>query len=289
MVPNYDVLVIDLDGTLLAPDGTVSQANTRAIDRAREAGIEIIVATGRALAESLDFLEAIEHQGMVVAAGGAILSDAATGRTIDYCPMPYELVADVTNELLLHDHRVLLLKNPDAAGYDYLLVGEAELDSASRWWFRNLPVRVQQVDSIDQDPHPGLTVRAGIVACGSVLAPIAERLSGEIGDRCFLQHWAAVTETEQTGAETHILEVFSPNVSKWSMVQDQCRIRGVDRSRIAAIGDGLNDVQIVREVGLGIAMGNSDHRVAAVADRVTRDNLTDGVAAAIDNILGGLW
>jgi hydroxymethylpyrimidine pyrophosphatase-like HAD family hydrolase len=68
-----------------------------------------------------------------------------------------------------------------------------------------------------------------------------------------------------------------------------CAMRGIDPSQVVAIGDGLNDVTMVREAGLGIAMGNADPRVAAVADRGTRDHASAGVAAAIDHLLEGTW
>jgi len=285
----YDTLVLDLDGTLLYPDGTVSDANARAVGRARAAGLEVIIATGRALVESRAPLEAIAHDGTMIAAGGAMVCDVATGRTVDRHAMPHDLVVDVTTTLLEHGHKGLLLKDPDVAGYDYLAVGPAELDPASQWWFETLPVRVRFAHDLDDDPHPHETLRAGAVARERELVPIAMLLRDSIGERGFLQHWSAVTATAATGSATHLLEVFNPRVNKGNTTLDVCRRRGVPPERIAAIGDGLNDVELIRDVGLGIAMGNADERVRAVADRVTTDNVSDGVAGAIDAVLSGAW
>jgi len=289
MTCRYDLLVIDLDGTLLDPQGRVSQANREAVRQARDGGLEVIIATGRALVESLTALQAIGHEGLVIAAGGALLNDAVSGRTIHSSVMPRELVVDVTNALLPHGHKVLLLKDPDVTGYHYLAVGPGELDPASQWWFETLPVSVRFVHEIAEDPHPGQTVRAGAVADESELAPIARRLEEEIGERCFLQHWAAVTEAQAVGTRTHVLEVFNPDVNKWTMIARLCRQRGIESDRVAVIGDGLNDVQMVRHAGLGVAMGNADPRVRAVADRVTGDSTGGGVAQAIKMMLTGRW
>jgi hydroxymethylpyrimidine pyrophosphatase-like HAD family hydrolase len=285
----YDTLVLDLDGTLLHPDGSVSDTNARAVERARSAGLEIIVATGRALVESRAPLEAIGHDGTIVAAGGAMVCDVATGRTVERHAMPLDLVVDVTHTLLEHGHKGLLLKDPDVTGYDYLAVGPAELDPASAWWFETLPVSVRFVHDLGDDPHPHETLRAGAVAKESELVPIAMWLRDEIGDRGFLQHWSAVTATEATGSSTHLLEVFNPRVNKGNTTLDVCRQRGVPPERVAAIGDGLNDVELVRDAGLGIAMGNADERVRVVADRVTTENVDDGVADAIEALLSGAW
>jgi hydroxymethylpyrimidine pyrophosphatase-like HAD family hydrolase len=285
----YDLLVIDLDGTLLDPRGRVSDANVEAVRAARAAGLTVIIATGRALVESQRTLEVIGRDGIVIAAGGSMVCDAATGRTLYRSTMPHDLVVDVTAALLDEGHKVLLLKDPDRTGYDYLAVGPAELDPASAWWFEVLPVRVRFVHELVDDPDPEETVRVGAVAGEAELAPIATHLKQRLGDRAFLQHWSAVTATAATGSATHLLEVFNPDVDKWTAVRAFCEQEGVDPARVAAIGDGLNDVRLVSQAGLGIAMGNADPRVAAVADRTTADNTADGVAEAIGRLLDGSW
>ncbi|UCD75169.1 MAG: HAD family phosphatase [Phycisphaerales bacterium] len=289
MKDRFEVLVVDLDGTLMTGRGKVSPRNRGAIEAARQAGMTLIVATGRALVESLEPLEAIQHRGLLIGAGGALLSDVATGRTVARNTMPPDLVADVTAALLRHEHKVLILKDPDEAGYDYLAVGPGELDPASRWWFEVLPVRVRFVHALDQDPHPQASVRVGAVATEEELAPIATQLQAEISERGFLQHWSAVTESAAVDSATHLLEVFSPDVNKWTMVAEYCRRNEIDPQRVLAIGDGVNDVQLVGNAGLGIAMANADAPVLEAADRVTGHHDEDGLADAIERVLDGRW
>lgn len=285
----YEVLVIDLDGTLLARDGSVSEGNCRAVGRARDAGVEVIIATGRALSESAQALRAVGHEGMVVAAGGSLLCDAATGATIDRRVLSHDVVVEVTNSLLDHGHKVLILKDAHAAGYDYLAVGNDDFDPASQWWFSHLPVQVRHAETLIEDVHPLDTVRAAAVACESRLAPLASQLKEVLGQRCFLQHWPAVTESQCIGLTTHLLEVFTPDVNKWTMIRDYCRNREIDPGRVAAIGDGLNDVELVGNAGMGIAMGNSIPAVLAAGKYVTGHHDDDGVATAIERILSGEW
>lgn len=289
LICKYDVLVIDLDGTLLRRDGSISSANCRAVERARQAGMEVIIATGRSLSESREALACLEHDGLVVAAGGSLLCDAASGRTIDRRVIPHDVVRDAAIPLIEHGHKVLILKDAHATGYDYVAIGDGELDPASKWWFSRLGVEVRYVNEVHDDPHPHDTVRAGAVACESRLSPLAHRLRRELGDRCFLQHWSAVTATHAIGSPTHLLEIFTAKVNKWTMIQVHCERRGIEPERVAAIGDGLNDVELVAEAGLGIAMGNSCAEVVAVADRLTAHHEEDGVAVAIDRIMQGQW
>ncbi len=289
MTRQYDLLVLDLDGTLLQPDGAVPAENIEALEAARHDGLEILLATGRALIESIHIAEAVDHRGEMVTAGGAMRQCADSGRTVDRHTMEAGLVAELTAALIEHEHRALLLKDPAVCGYDYLAVGPAEFDPASSWWFRTMPITVREVDSLADDPHPADTVRVGAVGSKTSLAPLARDLIDTLGDRVFLQHWGAVTETTSTGASTHLLEAFEPAANKWTMVSRYAAERGIDRRRIAAIGDGLNDVELVREAALGIAMGNADDRVRAVADQTTTSSDTAGVARAVDAILEGRW
>ena len=75
------LIAIDLDGTLLTRAG-VSDADRDAINAARDAGVESVIATGRSWSESLEALRPLEATGPMIAAGGALLHDAATGEAV---------------------------------------------------------------------------------------------------------------------------------------------------------------------------------------------------------------
>lgn len=289
MQARYDLLVIDLDGTLISSDGSVSPRNVRAIDAARDAGLEVIIATGRSLAESRAALTRIGHAGLLIAAGGSMLCDVASGRTLGRRTLPPELVEEATRWLIEHDHPALILKDAHAAGYDYLIVGDGELDPASRWWFDRMGATIRRVTNLSDDEHPEDSVRAGAVASEARLAPLAQRLRQAFGDRCAMQHWSAVTSTHATGSPTHLLEIFDARVSKWSMLCEHCSSRSIESGRIAAIGDGLNDVELIAGAGLGIAMANAGPEVMEVAGQVTGHHDADGVADAIERLLSGVW
>lgn len=289
MARRYDLLVIDLDGTLLDKQGCASERNCAAICAAREAGLEVIVATGRAYVESQATLESIACDGRVIVAGGAMLCDSTTGATLDRHTMPADLVVRISESLLHHGHNAQILKDASATSYDYLVVGTGGLDPASQWWFETHPVRVVFADEVGEDVHPDDSVRVGTVASGAALKTIAEELLDDLGDNVFLQHWSAVTATEAVGSTTHLLEAFNPRVNKWTMVERYARKQDIERSRIAAIGDGLNDVCLLRNAGLGVAMGNADPGVMHVCQRITDDHECDGVANAIEHMLSGAW
>lgn len=283
---------IDLDGTLLSPGGAVSAANVRAVAAARAAGHRVVIATGRSWLESREAREALAScfgaDDVLIGAGGAILSEFHSGRTLDRRAIDASLSAAVAECMLAHGHPAQLLQDPDASGLDYLLVGE-ELDPTVRWWLERYRHRTRA--SLAVPPHDDLadTVRVGTVVAASRIGEVARQLREELGERLVMHHWRAVAETPDHPDPPELVEAFAPRTSKWTQIEAMCARWGIDPSDTVAIGDGLNDLEMIAAAGVGIAMANADPRVHAVAARTTGSNREDGVAQALAAVVDGRW
>jgi 5-amino-6-(5-phospho-D-ribitylamino)uracil phosphatase len=304
MKPRYDLLAIDLDGTLLDPGGSVPHANVEAIRAARAAGMAVTICTGRGFVECREIAERIEQRGSVVVAGGAIVACGVSGATEHRFPMDLALVGEIVECLNRHGHAALVLKDPSATapaagepGHDYVVVsprGRDGIDPISRWWFDALGVKIRVVPSLDADGHPEHTVRVGL--CGSVqeTQAAADEVRARFGPRVTLHHFGAVVPSMggpggSEGQEIIILEAFDRKVNKWTAISWLAERDGIDPARIAAIGNDVNDVAMLKGAGLGIAMANAVPEAMAVATHVTLDNRSAGVAAAIEKIVRGEW
>jgi Cof subfamily protein (haloacid dehalogenase superfamily) len=275
----WDVLVLDLDGTLLCSQGAVSDQNLHALDIVRDHGIEVVVATGRSFSECKHVLREIQHDGVCISAGGSQLTDS-DGNTLLRDVVDVLVVQEVTEQVLASGHRSLLLKDATACDTQYVLVGDASLHEASTWWFDSLGISTIEVETIDEDPWPEHTLRVGAVAKESDLLPIAKKLKVSLEGRAKLQHWSAVTCSQATGSSTHLLEVFGNEVSKWAMLERHLG-ENLQRERIVAIGDGLNDIEVLREVGLSIVMENANEEVQQHADVLAGHHDSHGFAHAM--------
>ena len=281
MHPHWDTLIVDLDGTLLNKDGEVSDRNMRAYNEVCQQGIEVIIATGRCYAECSYIMDCLGHTGVSICAGGSTLHNES-GQIIQASHLPFAIVEEVAKALMENNHRCLLLKDNRASDVHYVLVGNSELHDASKWWFDVHDISYLEVNEIDDDPWKDKTVRAGAVACESMLDPIARNLETQLGDRATMQHWSAVTSSEATGSVTHLLEVFGRNVSKWSMLETYFN-GSVNKDRVVAIGDGLNDVELLKGAGLSIAMENATEFVKSHAQYVCGHHEQDGFASAVES------
>ena len=279
MQQQWDVLVLDLDGTLLSGKGEVPDQNIHALDAVRDAGIEVVVATGRSFDECKHILNLIQHQGISITAGGSALHDAK-GVVLDRETLSIDIVEEVSKDVVANNHRCLLLKDPSNCDAQYVLVGDAQLHHASSWWFETLKVPYLEVKSIEDDPWPSHTLRVGAVAEEAELKPIAERLEKSLQDRAKMQHWSAVTCSEATGSQTHLLEVFKKDVNKWSMLKRH-HGKSLNPKRVIAIGDGINDIELFQEVGLSIVMGNATLEVQSFADVIAGRHDGNGFAEAM--------
>jgi len=279
------MLVTDLDGTLLCRKSKVSARNLEAIRRLQDAGIEVVPATGRSLPECSGVLDTINHEGHAITAGGSLVHDARDGSVVIRRTLPPEVVRGVARILAEHGHLAHLLQDHTAAGIDYVMVGDQPFDPATEWWFAHLPVKYRRIASITEHHADEHTVRVGTIALGYVLGPVAAAVEREFGDRVAAQHWSALTAEQAIGSETHLLETFGRDVNKWTAIEALCAQYGIDPAETVAVGDGLNDLEMVRHAGLGIAMENADPRIAAVAGARAGHHDRDGFADAADLVL----
>jgi hydroxymethylpyrimidine pyrophosphatase-like HAD family hydrolase len=293
----YRLIALDLDGTLLDSSGQLSRENIKSIERARDAGIRVVICTGRGYKECQRYLDQLGQTDPVVVAGGAIIADGRTGQTLHRFTLREQLVGKAVARLLDHGLPALVLKDPCEVGFDYLVVhgeNKLKLDPVTEWWFTEMNVQARYVSHISADEHPDHTVRFGVCGMSRQCQTIQDDLQAIFANDTHIHHFPAVVAPDhasmtEDGQKLHVLEVFSKQGNKGSALHWVASGMDVKLSECAAMGDQINDLTMLSAVGLGVAMGNAVPRVKEVARVETHSNDAHGVARAIDRILANEW
>jgi hypothetical protein len=274
------MIAIDLDGTLLGPRGEVTPRAKAAVHRALSAGLLVCFATGRNWTESRTVLEAVEHYATAVFAGGAMVIDTQRRVTLHRMMMAPDLARDVSRVFEAEGHAVLALQDTGAAGVDYLVTGDLPLNEATTQWMGLTEAAVRRVARLADHTHEH-TVRVGIVAPRDAVKHCMRLLDAAFGDRIVQQDLAVPAY----GVE--VLEVFDVAVNKWEGILHVARRHGISPAEIVAIGDDVNDLPMLRQAGLGVAMGNARAEAKAAARRVIGTNAEDGLARFLEELVAG--
>ncbi len=271
----FRLIAVDLDGTAMLSDGrTLSERVERAFYKARERGIEIVLATGRffgALAPCVRSGASWQH--LCILCDGGEIRDLRSGEVLDgrYLKGSDLIVfVETANRLgipaeIMAPERIYLtqesweaVKRKDPAGRSHHV----------RY---ALPERGETVDDLlefcretDQD-----LVKAVYPV---VTAGIREQVEEALDQMPFSWFWSSSTA----------IEVTHPEATKAKGLVRVCRMLGVPMEQTLAIGDSGNDIPMLREAGLGIAMCTAPDEVKAAAGAVTASNEEDGVALAIE-------
>jgi hydroxymethylpyrimidine pyrophosphatase-like HAD family hydrolase len=222
-------------------------------------------------------LEAIEHFHHAVFVGGAIVVDTKREVVLHRTLMEPALAAAASEVLEEAGHAVLALQDKQAAGIDYLMTGDIEPNVATQFWMSWTKASVRREKRLSESDHQH-TIRLGIVAPPSETAIIQKELGKRFGGRIFC-HSITVH-----GQGVEVLELFDPSVNKWEGVMHVARAHDVLPEEIIAIGDDLNDLHMLRNAGLGVAMGNAHPEAKAAAKRVIGSNREEGLAIFLEEL-----
>ncbi len=277
------LIALDLDGTLLNSRGLVSDANRRAIDEARVRGVAVALVTGRRFRDARPLALELGLDVPVIAHNGALTKHARTLETVAATLMPREAAHAVIRLGRAHGADALVSDDHLGAGrlvYDHISEGNEALAKYIAWSRRAVgeeaAAAIQHVFSLEAylDHDPLHVAFSG--ACAEM-----ERLSAEMTRE--LAGRVKLLLTLYPAQDFALLDILHPDVSKGaglSAVADELKLR---REEVLAVGDNLNDLEMLEYAGTGVVMSNAHPTLLAREDfHRTATNDEDGVALAIE-------
>jgi Cof subfamily protein (haloacid dehalogenase superfamily) len=272
------MIAIDLDGTLLSPGGKVTPRTKAAVHRALESGFLVCFATGRNFIESQTVLDAVAHFDSAVFVGGAMVIDTRQRITLHRTLMEPQLARDLCDFFENQGHAALALQDHGTAEFDYLISQGMDLDQSTRNWLMITTNRVAYRADLRHHSHAH-TIRVSMVASVDEARRVHAELLNQFGER-IASHPIFVHSVGSM-----LIEVFDPAVNKWEGIMHIARWHGIEPHEIIAIGDDVNDVPMIRNAGLGVAMGNAQPELLEIADVVIARNGEDGLAEFLEELV----
>jgi Cof subfamily protein (haloacid dehalogenase superfamily) len=273
----YKMIAIDLDGTLLSPSSVVTARTKAAVQKAASAGLLICFATGRSFTESRAVIDSVAHFDAAIFVGGALIVDTGKRSTIQRTLMDPALARELCGFFESHGHAALALQDTSTAGIDYLASSDFDLNPATQAWCVSTRATLRRTGDLTRHSHDH-TLRVSFVASKTVAPPVYHNMRRAFGDRI-------VSHFFLPPGDIFVGEAFDPSVNKWQGILQVARLRNIRREEIVAIGDDINDVAMIKNAGLGIAMGNCCEEVRNCAGRVIGHNADDGLACFLEELI----
>ena len=270
MKQKYHLLVLDLDGTLTNSKKEISPRNLQTLLRLQQNGVRLVLASGRptfGIAPLADALHMKEYGGFILSYNGGEIIEWGTGRLLyknllpdDVLPVLYTAAVRNNQAILTYDNEYILTENPD----NEYVHKEAFLNR----------MKIRAVDDfLEAAPRP--LPKCLIVGDPDRLirteAELSLRLQGQI----------SVYRSEPSFLE--LVPMGSDKAQSLSVLLDKL---GLTREAMVAMGDGYNDLSMIKFAGMGVAMANAQEPVKQAAEYITLSNDEDGVAAAVEELFG---
>ncbi|MGE5557794.1 MAG: Cof-type HAD-IIB family hydrolase [Bacillota bacterium] len=262
---NIKMAVLDLDDTLLNKELKISDRNSDTIARAAREGVKIILGSGRMLCSIRPFHRLLGLDTPIVSYNGAMIAGPDQGEAMFHAPVPLEYAGEIVDFFKTRGMHInvyvddkLYVEEINPLAVEYAGRSAVPLHEAGDLlrFLRKPPTKVLVID------RP------------VVLDEMIEPLRVKYGHALFF-----------TKSDPSYLEILAKGINKGTAVKFLTRYYRLRREEVMAIGNALNDMEMIEAAGWGVAVGNAVPGLKAKADWVAPASVEDGVAVALERIL----
>lgn len=268
MSGKFRMVLIDLDGTTLTEEKKITPRTQKILEHLDANGIPVVIATGRAIYSVRDLFRNISLHAPVIALNGSIIYEQIRGKVWDYTPIEEAFITDLLQNVTDQEYIDNLLF--EGVGNYYVKKYDQDVQD-SFVEYRHIPpmeIKPQRI----YDPIINLLVRPKDRK-DELHQWLKERYEGKIQFIKTTWHW---------------LEGKREGVHKGSAMKKVAELYGLSLSEVVAFGDEWNDLEMLEEAGLAIAMENGSEAAKMRADLIAPSNDREGVAVMLEEIFADL-
>jgi 5-amino-6-(5-phospho-D-ribitylamino)uracil phosphatase len=266
------MVVIDIDGTLLTPEGIITAPTLAAVQAAQQSGIVVTLATARRYYNTIEIANELGLDNSLILYDGAMIVQHPYKTILHTHPLQAEVGQQAVELLVRHELQPVV--HPATGIAEEIWTGPADFDNP--WvdaYFTSFPEQVRRMSfEVLCTGHPD-PIRVVAFASEEMIHTLLPEVS------TLDCRW---TITRRGNYGTAELAIMNPSCSKASGVAELAEHLSMPLEQIMAIGDNNNDIEMLQTVGWGVAMGQASEAVKSAARAVTSPNWDDGVALAIE-------
>ncbi len=288
----YKLIAIDLDGTLLNSYGTISEKNKEAIKKAQEMGTEVVISSGRTIQSAKSFANEVGANNYLICGNGSMLYDVQNQQVlynkflnrkkvlqiIKICEENSIFYSVYTENLTITkslNYNILFYNNENKKMPDEKKTNIKIMENIYQYIENNPNVNVLKITICDENK----------IIFGGIIKKLRQIKDIDVLDVEHMSRKVITSGTEERTVEYHYTEITSKDVDKWNAIKMLANKLNIKKEEIMAIGDNMNDKQMIENSGLGVIMANCAPYMKNYADEIVSNNNEDGVAEAIEKFV----
>ena len=288
----YKLITVDLDGTLLNKYGEVSEYTKNIIKKVTDQGILVVLASGRISESVLTIAKEIGANKYYISGNGSVLYDMQKKEIIYEKYLSKEKVLELIelcekNSIYynIYTESSVIAKslNYNVAFYNY----ENTKKSSDKKTEINIVDDVYNyIKTLNTNKFLKMTIcDENKIVFSSIIRKVKDIPDIDVLEVSHMSKKKIKMGTKEVSVGYYYTEVSSKNVDKWYAIEEIMKKENIAKEEVISFGDNNNDILMIKNAGLGIAMGHSNEQVKKVAKFVTQKNDEDGVAKALENII----
>ncbi len=285
----YKLIAIDLDGTLLNSYGKISDKNKNAIEKAKENGIEVIIASGRHITSVKSFAKEINSENYSICGNGAILYDMKNDEILYNKFINKEKILEIIevceqNNIYynIYTETQILTRTIEYSALFYKQENEKK-DSKYKTNIRVVEDLYNFIKNDNSNNYIKVTIYDdNLLIFNRIIERLRQIEDIDVLDVGHMSRKMIKVNDEDVELKYYYTEITKNDVNKWNAIKVLMNKLNIRTSEVVAIGDNINDKEMLESAGLGVVMGNSAEYVKEFGNIVVKDNDSDGVAQAIE-------
>lgn len=288
----YKLIAIDLDGTLLNSSGEISEENKQSLKKIKQLGVEIVLTSGRMSSSIKEIAEEIGAENYFISGNGAIIYDLKQNKMIYNNSLSKEKTLNIirtceNNSIYcsINTEQTIITKNLsfNTLVYNYENSKKAENKTTKINIVDNL---YEYIDKINTSPITKITVcDENEIVFKRIVKILKEIPEINVLDVSHMSKKVIKSGTENIDIKYFYTEITNENVNKWQALSFLINKMGIEKEKVIAIGDNINDIEMIQNAGLGVVMGNSALSNTDVGNVIVKSCDESGVSEAINRFI----